>query len=283
MYTCYMRPMKRLAVPGIFFFLMLLLNLVYLLTSDPGNVSFFFLLLLFLLSGGILFCRWRYGNVPFWRGTLRKAGNMLIIAGLSVYFLVSLFLLLYAWSCSAERADYLLVLGAGLRGSRPTQVLVNRLERARKYLLRYPGSKAILCGGRGRMEDVSEARAMRDWLAARGISSGRLIMEDRSRTTKENLRNAAALLGEKGKTATLALLTSEFHLFRAGYYAGKSGLKPGLFSAPSPWYLLPSYLFREQLAIVKALIFSRFPELWGQVFIKKEVIEKRGFVCVIRV
>ncbi len=161
--------MKRLMLPLLTTLLSVGLLAAYLATSDPRNVSFFFLLLLFLGAGSWLACRIRYGRVPFWKGRVRRVGRMLFITGGGLYLLGSLLLLGFGWTRAEGAADCLLVLGAGLRDSTPTQVLVNRLERAHRFLLAHPAATAILCGGRGPGETVSEATAMRAWLLDRGL------------------------------------------------------------------------------------------------------------------
>lgn len=227
----------------------------YLATSDPRNVSFFFLLLLFLTATVWFCCRVRYGRVPFWKGRVRRMGRFLWATGGSLYLLGSLLLLGFGWTRTEGTADCLLVLGAGLRESIPTQVLVNRLERAHRFLLAHPATTAILCGGRGPGETVSEAAAMRAWLLARGIADKRLLPEERSMSTRENLENARRILRAHGlDRGRIAVVSSEFHLLRIRLLARGLGMEPLLLAAPSPWYLLPGFLFREILAVGQAIL-----------------------------
>ena len=86
-----------------------------------------------------------------------------------------------------ENLDYLIVLGAHVDGTRLTLALLERTRRALEYLKANPGTKAVLSGGKGKGEKISEARAMYDYLTANGIEGSRLILEARSVNTKENL------------------------------------------------------------------------------------------------
>ena len=83
--------------------------------------------------------------------------------------------------------DYIIVLGAHVDGTRLSMALLERTRRALQYLENNPDTKAVLSGGQGRGEAVSEAKAMYDYLTGHGISRERLILEERSTNTKENL------------------------------------------------------------------------------------------------
>ena len=86
-----------------------------------------------------------------------------------------------------ENLDYLIVLGAHVDGTRLTLALLERTRRALQYLKENPRTIAVLSGGRGSGEQISEAQAMFHYLTAHGIPKERLILEDRSVNTKENL------------------------------------------------------------------------------------------------
>lgn len=80
------------------------------------------------------------------------------------------------------------MLGAGLNGDKPSAVLEMRLEKARLYLQEHPQTVVIVSGGQGPTEPVSEAESMKNWLMEKGIPNSRIIMEDKSTTTAENIR-----------------------------------------------------------------------------------------------
>ena len=120
---------------------------------------------------------------------------------------------------------YLLVLGARVRPDGPSLSLQNRIDAAYDYLTAHPDCIAVLSGGKGDDEHISEAQCMFEHLTAMGIDAGRLWMEDRSTSTQENLRFSMALIEEKTgqRPAQLAVLSSEYHLFRAGLFTGAAG------------------------------------------------------------
>ena len=83
--------------------------------------------------------------------------------------------------------DYIIVLGAHVAGTRLSKALLERTRRALRYLEENPETRAVLSGGQGQGEQISEAEAMYRYLTEHGIDGSRLILEDRSTNTKENL------------------------------------------------------------------------------------------------
>ncbi|MDR1615859.1 MAG: YdcF family protein [Syntrophomonadaceae bacterium] len=154
-----------------------------------------------------------------------------------------------------------LVLGAGLHGDRPSATLYSRLEKAAAYLLAYPDASAVLCGGQGNDELISEAEAMRRYLENAGISAARLILEDQSTSTRENIANARLLINgimniSPGTEIPVIIISNEFHLYRAKYIAEKYHFKGYGLACPTPAIkLLPLYYrFREGASIIFAYL-----------------------------
>lgn len=146
-------------------------------------------------------------------------------------------------------ADYVIVLGTQVRGRTPSYSLARRLDVAYGYLQQNPGTKAILSGGKGAGEEVTEAQAMEEYLLKKGIAPQRLILEDRSVDTEENIRFSMEKIGSKD--ASVVLATNRFHLFRSVRLAKKQGLShvEGL-GADVMWYTVPNLYLREAFAIL---------------------------------
>ena len=121
--------------------------------------------------------------------------------------------------------DYLVVLGAKVRPDGPSLSLKNRIEAAADYLKAHPDVIAVVSGGKGPDEVMTEAMAMYNGLVARGIEPERIWMEDKATSTWENLRFSLNLIEEKTghRPDTLAVLSSEYHLFRAGLFTRAAG------------------------------------------------------------
>ena len=119
----------------------------------------------------------------------------------------------------APQADYYLVLAA-------------RCDTAIAVLNVNPGSQAILCGGQGGDEPRTEAAAMQDYMIAHGADAERLIMENKSSTTIQNIANAKKLLPEG---AAVAVITNDYHLARARRLLAHAGLGDAGVPAKTPY------------------------------------------------
>ncbi len=122
--------------------------------------------------------------------------------------------------------DYIVVLGAKVNGTAPSRILLQRIDAAESYLKANPNAVAVLSGGQGPDEGISEAQCMFNELSARGIDPDRLWMEDKSTSTWENLTFSLDLIGERAgeRPYLIGLVSSEFHLYRAGQFARDCGV-----------------------------------------------------------
>ncbi len=153
----------------------------------------------------------------------------------------------------SEDGEYVIILGAQVRGEVPTLVLSARIRAAAEYLNEHPGAVAVASGGKGSGENISEAEAIRRGLVRLGISEERILLEDRSTSTAENLRYSAEVIqqyergmsgwdavnaaaGEEGEVGSgqnsgpvrfvsknVVLVTNDFHVFRAVKLAKNQG------------------------------------------------------------
>ena len=162
---------------------------------------------------------------------------------------------------SAVPVDAVIVLGAGVNGETPSAALWSRIRAAEAYLETRPDIPVVLSGGQGAGEAISEAEAMRRALWKEDeAENARLLLEERSTNTAENFRFSKALLEEWGldtETATIAVVTNDFHCFRAHMIAQKQGLQTVDVPAelPSIW-LTANYYLREAFAVVKTALFD---------------------------
>ena len=156
-------------------------------------------------------------------------------------------------------APYVIVLGAGLHGSTPSLSLLNRLSAAEEYLTTYPDSIAIVSGGRGDGEDITEAEAMETWLISRGIDPERIIKEENATSTYENLCYSLLIISEDGgdPNGKVAVVTSEYHLFRTKSMAEDLGASPlGVAAKTTLPVLRINYFIREAFAVAYMLAFQ---------------------------
>jgi len=183
-------------------------------------------------------------------GTVKLVGGILLLVVISVFFAVEARIVFAMSSKNTSDLEYVIVLGARVRGETPSKSLYKRLQRAEKYLKENPSTIAVLSGGQGFGEDISEAEAMRRYLTAHGICKDRLRSEDQSTNTKENMKYSFAIIGDQD-TRT-GVITNNFHVYRSVAIGKKMGYKnlEGV-AASSSAILQVNYMVREFFAVIK--------------------------------
>ncbi|MBG9455498.1 vancomycin resistance protein [Lysinibacillus sphaericus] len=152
-------------------------------------------------------------------------------------------------------ATYMIVLGAKVKpGGIPSLSLKNRLEEAVKYLKKYPLVKVIVSGGKGEDEDRTEASVMLKYLQDNGIDTNRIIVEDQSTSTYENLLFSKELLPKETKKITI--VSNDFHLKRAKYLAESLGFEVDVVAAKTPKSVELKLTLREKAALLKTYVFG---------------------------
>lgn len=145
-------------------------------------------------------------------------------------------------------ADYLIILGAKVKGKRPTRSLMRRIRAGAVYLKENPDTKIIASGGQGTGEEITEAESICDTLEKMGFSKKRMILEDKSTSTRENLLFSVKL---GGKESRYVVVTNGFHMYRTLRTAEALGIgKISGLSASSEPVLLPNYYVREFFAFI---------------------------------
>ena len=178
-----------------------------------------------------------------------------LIAGISIAastaFSIPMALAAYA-NPPGEDAT-VVVLGCLVQGDSPSLMLKNRLDAALSYLQSHPDALCVVTGGKGDNELYSEAYVMKKYLVEAGIHPDRILMEDQSSDTRENLFYTKSLLGED---TPIAIATDGFHQARGQYYAHLAGFSQvSALPSSTPWGLLPSYWTREFFGLLVAWLF----------------------------
>lgn len=142
-----------------------------------------------------------------------------------------------------RNADYIIVLGAGIIGSRVTPLLAARIEKGMELLCYNPNAVLIMSGGQGSGEDIPESKAMADYAIDKGVSAEKVILEQKSVSTEENLRFSRKLMNKQNPQ--IVIVTTAYHMFRALILAKRQNIKCVGFSAKTKWYFTLNAFIRE--------------------------------------
>lgn len=214
------------------------------------------------LALGLLLFLWGvfYGPVKMYTDKgLKRVIKTVVACGIAAAFAMCVFFGIYGINDSADyNEDAVIVLGCAVRGTDPTQPLAARLDAAVQYHEKNPDAYIIVSGGQGPQEYITEAECMKSYLLARGVDSDRILTEDRAASTTENIRYSREIMQEKGIPETdIALVTNEFHVFRARQLAKLNGLNVTTVHAKTPWYSSPMMYLREIFAVGQLILLRK--------------------------
>lgn len=247
---------KSFPVTGILY-LMGVLCLLYCVAIAlfMGYGSLFFLIwgvagIFFCLLGLLLSRREWLLRIPKW---IRKCFVVCCALGVLLFVLVEGMIISRFSSQAAPGADYMIVLGAQWKPNGPGYMLQKRLEEAVDYLNQNPDTMVIVSGGQGHDEVISEAEGMKGYLTEAGIPEERILTEDKSASTEQNLSYSAEFLNKEEDT--VVLVTNNFHMFRALMLAKKLGYAhiEGQSAASYP-AMVPNNMVREFFGVVKEFL-----------------------------
>lgn len=190
--------------------------------------------------------------------TTRKVIIFGYILFLISFFIVEGLILREAYSkekYNKEEIDFLIILGAGLRGEEPSKTLQGRLDVALEFLLENREIPVIVSGGQGPGEAITEAEAMGTFLVKNGVEVDRLNYESLSTNTNENLKFSSDMMAQLGvEKPKIIIITSDYHLFRAKHLAEEYGLTSYGLGGDSPFFVKVNYYIREYFGVVKDFV-----------------------------
>lgn len=201
---------------------------------------------LFLTYANRLLAAW-------WRN---KTGKIVLsIAGLGIVVSVVLVIvisvcMIYAVHVKPAQNATAVVLGCRVYGERPSLILTERMDAAILYLNENPDAVCIASGGQGKDEDISEAECIYRYLVENGIAPNRIYIEEQSTSTRENLAFSYEIIRKNALHEEIAIVTNEFHEYRAGIIADRLGLSYGAVPAQTARWLLPTYYARELFGVL---------------------------------
>ena len=184
-----------------------------------------------------------FGRIPY-ESPIVVVAVILALSLILTFVFVEAVIISHMSDQAPDGVECIIVLGAAVKGTRPSSALYNRIVTAAEYLHNNPDTVAVLSGGQGTGEDISEAECMRRELVRMGIDESRLILEDESTDTAENMDNSMALIGDKYES--IAVVTNNFHVYRALRLArARTDRTVYAISAPFDTPLIIHFMVRE--------------------------------------
>ena len=189
-------------------------------------------------------------DLPPW---LRYAWRALLISGFALLMALEGLVISGMNATAPPGMDYLIVLGASVYQDGPSPGLTRRINAVMKCLDDHPDAVIIASGGQGRDEPVSEAQCIRDELVKRGVNPARIVLEDQSTNTRENIANSLALMARPD--AQVGIVTNNYHIWRALRLARRAGMvnAHGIASEYTGPTLI-HFMFREAVSITVSFL-----------------------------
>ena len=152
--------------------------------------------------------------------------------------------------------DFIIILGCGLRSDGSlTPLLRGRIDRALAFYEKQKNETGkeltfITSGGQGSDEIISESAAMKRYLMEHGVPDSRIVEEDRSTDTFENMRFSKEKIWEINPNAKIAFATTNYHVFRSGLFARRVKMRAVGMGAKTKWYFWPNAAVREFVGLL---------------------------------
>lgn len=225
-------------------------------------------IVLVLLASGLHYYHCHVGAVPLW---LPVSAATFCAACALIFVITELLIGWSAFTSTHRAADYVIVLGAKVRGREVSNSLKKRLDKALTYAENNPNTVLVLSGGKGDDEEISEAEAMYEYLRYNGIPESQLLLEAQSVNTVQNIIYSKNVIDyqekykalsareslmdsytERSDSIKIAVLTSNYHVFRAKSIAKKQGIDniSGIAAPGDPVLALHMWV-REGFAVLK--------------------------------
>ena len=241
----------------IFFLLLFIIPLPILNEGNALGILFFGLLIAVTLFFKP-FCRLLgrlWGKVP---GKIIIITAAVLLIACFVYAGILSVKMYKAQENAPKDTDVIVVLGCQVKGEKPSRMLRRRLDTAYEAMKKHPNAICVVSGGQGYGEKISEAQAMHDYLINKGADESRMIMEDRSTSTFENIKFTFEITDKLGCDRDITIVTDGFHQYRASLIAKQEGAgRITAYSAHTEPRYLPTFWVREWLGLTYFWIFGK--------------------------
>lgn len=239
------------------FLVWFILPIIFYKIINPGNMLGIIICLYLMFRSGLhqkyleikqSLCSFTAVNI-LWKGF-----NVLVGVFIAYAVIVSVCMVYTAYFSPPAKNSTAVVLGAQVKPWGPSTLLRQRIDASVDYLKENPESKAVVTGGQGKDEPMSEAQCMYENMVKQGIESSRIFKEDKAVNTKQNLKFSYRIINENNLNKNLAIVTDSFHQLRARIITKKLGIKSDIGSINSVNHKVgiiayPTFFVREWIAI----------------------------------
>ncbi|MGH4052724.1 MAG: YdcF family protein [Clostridium sp.] len=248
---------------NVYLFLGVLCELYFIGTIIFGGIvtfaQFYLVLGLILITIGLYERKNKKNYLLLRPGKLKTTIKICFSLGIVSVVIIESLIIQSAIVKNKQKSDYLVILGAGLRGEVPSTALFQRLYTSLEYIKINPNVKIVVTGGKGSGESITEAEAMKRFLIKHGVSEDLILKEEKSTNTFENMKFTSDIVNklEKKDNIKVTIVTNNFHVLRAKFLAQRQGLKAYGFPAPLHPMLVPTCFAREYLAVINSFLFDK--------------------------
>lgn len=240
----------------IFFLLLFIAPFPILNAGNAAGIAFFGLLIAATSVHSQFFKLFRIMWTHAWGKGIIIAVFVFLIAGFTYVGILS-FKMYKAQENEPKETELIIVLGCQVRGERPSRMLRRRLDTAYAAMEKNPNALVVLSGGKGSDEKISEAEAMYRYLVEKGAKESRLIKEDKSTNTFENIKFSFDITDKMGCGRDITIVTDGYHQLRASLIAKQEGAENvTAYSAHTEPRFLVTYWVREWLGLTHFFVFG---------------------------
>lgn len=165
--------------------------------------------------------------------------------------ILSIIIMCLGINFDTNNADYVLVLGYQLDNNQMSETLEYRLDKAYEYSKKNENSILVLCGGITHDNTISEAELMEKYLVNKGLNKNKIVTEDQSTDTIENINNSLSYINKDSK---IVIISSNYHVFRAKQICKTVGIEAKSIGSKAPILLIPNQLLFEKIGFIKLFL-----------------------------
>lgn len=257
--------MRKKKSIGILFTVIGGLLIIYFLIWCTGILFWSFdIAVLFILVAGLVITfsgiSLIFGRNPLFFIKYRILKSIIVI-GVCIFmvsFIIIEGFIIYTSLCSKEniKVDFVLIPGAQVVDDRPSRILLHRLQKALSYLSKNLDTTIIVSGAKGPDEQYTEAEIMKRFLIESGINEKQIIKEEKATNSYENIKYSRQIFEQlcNNSDYKVAIITTDYHLFRMVTLAKKQGIESYGISVPINYAVIPICYTKEYFSIIKAFV-----------------------------